>query len=86
MKSLAEIGAQIAAARKGQGLGAMALAEKAGVTRTTLYLLESGRATEIGYSKLARLLAVLGLELRVEPLAQQRPTLEDLMKEDSGDA
>lgn len=85
MVSLAEVGKQIATARKQQKLGVIALAKKAGVTRTTVYLLENGRATEIGYSKLARLLAVFGLELRVMP-ATRRPTLEDLMIERSDDA
>lgn len=86
MTSLQEIGSLIAAARRQRKLGAMELAAKAGVGRTTIYLLENGRATDIGYSKLARILAVLGLELKAEPVSPQRPTLEDLLREDSGDA
>jgi len=85
MMALGEIGRQIAIARKERELGLMELAAKAGVSRTTIYLLESGRATEIGYSKLARILAAAGLELRLEPAALNRPTLDELMREDAGD-
>ena len=85
MLNLKEIGVQIAAARKARKLKLMDLAAKAGVNRTTIYLLESGRATEIGYSKLVRILVAVGLELRLAPVAQERPTLDDLLKEDAGD-
>lgn len=85
MFSLADIGKQIATARKGRRLTQLELAKRAGVSRPTIDLLENGRATEIGYSKLARILSVLGLELRLQPIAPERPTLEDLLKEESGD-
>jgi transcriptional regulator with XRE-family HTH domain len=85
MTDLRQIGILVAAARKEQKLALKELARRAGVNRTTIYLLESGRAAEIGYSRLARILAVLGLELRVEPVAQARPTLEDLLREDAAD-
>jgi transcriptional regulator with XRE-family HTH domain len=81
MIEIEELGREIAASRKRENLGLMELAAKAGVSRTTLYLIESGRATDIGYSKLARILAALGLELRLEPAATRRPTLDDLLKE-----
>jgi hypothetical protein len=48
-------------------------------------LLENGRAHEIGYSKLTRILAVVGLELRLQSMAPERPTLDDLLKESSDD-
>jgi len=82
---LKEIGTRIAAARRERRLGLAELAQSAGVHRTTLYLLEHGRAAEIGYSKLARILAVLGFELRMEPVSTERPTLEDLLREDAAD-
>jgi transcriptional regulator with XRE-family HTH domain len=83
---LEEIGAEIARARKQQRMGLDELARRAGVGRTTIYLLEHGRATDIGYSKLARILANLGLELRLGPAESRRPTLDELMKErDAGD-
>ena len=80
-----DIGRQIATARKLSKLGQRQLAERAGVSRATLEALENGRATEIGYSKLTRILGAVGLELRLGPIAQDRPTLDDLLREDVGD-
>jgi transcriptional regulator with XRE-family HTH domain len=85
MYSLAEIGQKIAFARKNRQLTQTELANRAGVSRPTIDLLENGRASEIGYSKLARILASVGLELRLQAIAQERPTLDDLLKDDSGD-
>ncbi len=85
MLNLAEIGKQVAVERKRRGLTQRALAELAGVSRATMDLLENGRATDIGYSKLARILAGLELELRLAPVASRRPTLDEILKERSGD-
>jgi len=85
MIGLKEIGQRIASARKENRLTQLELATKAGVSRPTIDLLENGRATEIGYSKLARILSLLGLELRLQPIAPERPTLDDLLKEESAD-
>ena len=85
MFSLAEVGQKIASARKARQLTQTELATLAGVSRPTIDLLENGRASEIGYSKLARILAAVGLELRLQSIAQERPTLDDLLKEDSSD-
>ena len=82
--NLEEIGKQIALARKQRKLGQRQLAGKAGVSRATMDLLENGRATDTGYSKLIRILAAVGLELRLEPVESRRPTLDDLLREDSG--
>ena len=83
MLDLAEIGSRIASARKQNALTQLELAKKASVSRPTVALLENGRATEIGYSKLVRILAVLGLEFRLQVASARRPTLEDLLKEES---
>lgn len=83
MLALGEIGSRIAAVRKQARLTQLELARRAGVSRPTIVLLENGRATEIGYSKLVRVLAVLGLEFRLQPVSPQRPTLDDLLKEES---
>ena len=61
------------------------LAERARVSLTMVQMLEQGRAGEIGFSKLSRILAVLGLELRLAPAASARPTLDDLRNEDPDD-
>ena len=66
MPELVRVGQQIAVARKRAMLRQLDLAERAGVSRATIDALENGRATEIGYSRLLRILAALGLDLRVQ--------------------
>jgi transcriptional regulator with XRE-family HTH domain len=85
MADLADIRAAITQARKRMRLRQADLAERARVSLTTVQMLEQGRAGEIGFSKLSRILAVLGLELRLAPAASVRPTLDDLRSEDRDD-
>jgi transcriptional regulator with XRE-family HTH domain len=85
MADLPSLGLQIADQRKKLKLSQSALSKQAGISRATLDALENGRAGEIGFSKLTRLLAVLGLELTLQPTASHRPTLDDLLKEDRND-
>jgi len=85
MLDLTSLGEQIAERRKTLKLSQTALARKAGVSRATLDALENGRAGELGFSKVARLLAAIGLELRLQTSGAQRPTLDDLMQEDRDD-
>lgn len=66
MPNLATVGQQIASARKRAMLRQLDLAKRAGVSRATIDALENGRASEIGYSRLLRILAALGLELRIQ--------------------
>jgi transcriptional regulator with XRE-family HTH domain len=82
MESLSQIGMRLAEARKHLKLSQQEIARRAGVSLRTINLLEGGNATDLGYSKLARILAASGLELRLQPIAQQRPTLDDLLRED----
>lgn len=84
MTDLGQIGEQISAARKLRKLGQLQVAQRAGVSLRTINLLENGRATDLGYSKLARILAAVGLELRLGPVEARRPTLDDLLREDAG--
>jgi transcriptional regulator with XRE-family HTH domain len=84
MIGLDDLGLRLVSARKEKQLNQMELARKAGVSRSTIDLLENGRAREIGYSKLTRILAAVGLELSLHPIASERPTLDDLLRE-SGD-
>lgn len=67
MADLVRVGQQIATARKRAMLRQLDLAERAGVSRATIDAIENGRATEIGYSRLLRILAAVGLEMRVQP-------------------
>jgi transcriptional regulator with XRE-family HTH domain len=85
MLSLANLAEQIADRRKALGLTQAALAEKAKISRSTLDGLENGRLGELGYSKIANLLAALGLELSLREAAARRPTLEELMEEEADD-
>jgi transcriptional regulator with XRE-family HTH domain len=85
MMDLSSVGGQIAERRKALKLSQTALARQAGVSRATLDALENGRAGELGFSKIARLLAALGLELKLAAAGSQRPTLDELMQEDRDD-
>jgi transcriptional regulator with XRE-family HTH domain len=83
--TIREIGQIVATARSSAGLRQTDLAAKAGLSRATIDALENGRASDIGASKLSRVLATLGLELSIRPATNERPTLDELMKEDSDD-
>jgi transcriptional regulator with XRE-family HTH domain len=85
MLDLGSLGHHIAERRKTLKLTQADLARGAGVSRATLDALENGRAGELGFSKVSRLLAALGLELTLEPAGAHRPTLEDLIEEDRDD-
>jgi transcriptional regulator with XRE-family HTH domain len=82
---LTSIGRQIAESRKKQNLSQAALSRQAGISRATVDALENGRAGELGFSKLTKLLTALGLELKLQPTSSQRPTLDELMQEDRDD-
>jgi transcriptional regulator with XRE-family HTH domain len=85
MVDLISIGIQIAEQRKTLKLSQAVLAGRAGVSRATLDALENGRAGEVGFSKLTKLLAALGLELKLQAANPGRPTLDELMQEDRDD-
>jgi len=79
------IGAEIAEHRKKLKLTQTELARRAGISRATLDALENGRSGELGFSKVSRLAAALGLELKLQPAASRRPTLDELREEDRDD-
>jgi transcriptional regulator with XRE-family HTH domain len=85
MLGLTSIGAQIAAHRKRLKLSQAELSRKAGISRATLDALENGRAGEMGFSKVAKLLAALDLELTLQTASSHRPTLDELIEEDRDD-
>jgi transcriptional regulator with XRE-family HTH domain len=85
MLPLCSIGSQIATKRKTAGLSQSELAKRAGVGRATLDALENGRIGELGYSKISKLLAALGLELKLQEAGTRRPTLDDLLEEERND-
>jgi HTH-type transcriptional regulator / antitoxin HipB len=82
---LISTGEQIAAQRKKLKLSQAELSRKAGISRATLDALENGRAGELGFSKVAKLLAALGLEPTLQTASSHRPTLDEMMQEDRDD-
>jgi len=85
MLDLISLGEKIAERRKGLKLSQTVLSRKAGVSRATVDALENGRTGELGFSKITKLLAVLGLELTLHAATSQRPTFDELMQEDRDD-
>ena len=85
MLDLITIGARVADRRKALKLSQVELSRKAGLSRATLDALENGRAAELGFSKVTRLLAALGLELQLQAASSRRPTLDELIEEDLDD-
>ena len=85
MLDLLNVGGHIAEHRRRLKLTQAELARKAGISRATLDALENGRAGELGFSKVARLLAAVGLELTLQTASSRRPTLDELLEEDRDD-
>ena len=85
MADLISISKEIAARRKTLKLSQVELFRKAGISRATLDALENRRAAEIGFTKVSKLLAALGLELTLQTALSERPTLDELMEEDRDD-
>jgi transcriptional regulator with XRE-family HTH domain len=72
---LSDTGRQIRELRKRRGLTQAALAERAGMARSKLVLLEQGRGS-VAFESYARIAAALDVTFRLEPA--QRPTFEEL--------
>ena len=85
MLDLATIGTELAGRRKALRLRQSDIAARAGVSRATLDALENGRLGELGFAKIARILAAVGLNLRLAEAGPRRPTLEELMAEATDD-
>ena len=85
MLDLVSIGRGIAEQRKKLKMNQTELSRRAGVSRATLDALENGRAGELGFSKLTKILAALGLELTLHMASSHRPTLDELLQEDRDD-
>lgn len=81
MMDLSTLGQLIAQHRHAQRLTQAELARRARIGRSTLEALENGRAAELGFGKVGRILAALGLNLRLAETNRGRPTLEDLRDE-----
>jgi transcriptional regulator with XRE-family HTH domain len=85
MLALEEVSRQVVSKRKAMGLRQAELALASRVSLPTLKALEQGRTTELGFSKVVRILAALGLELELQEGHLGRPTLDDLRNETGDD-
>ena len=85
MLNLISLGVRVAERRKTLKLSQAELSRRAGISRATLDALENGRARELGFSKIVKLLAALGLELTLQMARSHRPTLDELLEEDRVD-
>ena len=83
MLSLSDIAAEIKNARKARRLTQVQLAHKARVSRARIAALETEKLPEMGFKTIQRLLRALDLDLRIVPLDQRRPTLDDLIAEEN---
>jgi len=81
MLDLSTLGQVIARHRNAQRLTQAELARRARIGRSTLDTLENGRTAELGFGKVGRILAALGLTLKLAEANRGRPTLEDLLDE-----
>lgn len=81
MLDLELLGERIAQRRRELGMTQPELARRAGVGRSTLAALEGGKMAELGFNKVAHILAALGLDLRLVSANRGRPTFDELKEE-----
>ncbi len=71
--NLRGIGLLVTERRRARGLTLNALATEAQVGRSTLAALESGKLGELGYGRVARICAAVGLVLEARPTTLEEP-------------
>ena len=81
-QNLASIGQTIRQSRRSKRLSQDRLSHLSGVSRARIAALEGDKITDITFGNLLNILHALDLDLRLVPLNQQRPTLEDLQADD----
>lgn len=80
MTTLADMSEQLKLARKQAGLSQAELAQRAGVSRTTLARMETLARGDMSLSALLKLLEGAGYDVKVVKVGHQR-TLEDILSE-----
>ena len=78
MMDMQEIGAAIKEARNSRKMTQEDLAKAVGLSRYTIIQLESGAISDIGIRKVMSVLCALALELRVQEMQTQSPTLDEM--------
>lgn len=73
--NLTSLGHMVAQRRRAKELTLADLASSAGVGRSTLAALEAGKLPELGFAKVARICAAVGLVLEVRPLELDTPLM-----------
>jgi transcriptional regulator with XRE-family HTH domain len=73
--NLSTVGHLVGQHRRAKGLTLAELATSAGVGRSTLAALEAGKLPELGFAKVARICAAIGLVLEVRPLELDAPLM-----------
>lgn len=69
MRTLAEMGKEVARLRKERGWTQTELGAEVGMGQSTIARLEGGRVPEFGTAKMLKLLLALGYELNASPVA-----------------
>jgi transcriptional regulator with XRE-family HTH domain len=82
MLTLDTLSRTIKAARTEKDLSQSDLSARADVSRAQIDRLENGRAGDVRFSTLMRILRALDLDLTLGPQNQGRPTLTELRRED----
>lgn len=83
MLDLETIGEEVARRRRELGLTQPELARRARVGRSTLAALEGGKTAELGFNKVAMILALVGVDLKMTDWNHRRPTFDELKEENA---
>lgn len=75
LMDLNSIGHLVAERRRAKGLTLRELAVAAGIGRSTLAALEAGKLPELGFNRVARICAAVGLALEARPLELEAPLM-----------
>ncbi|VVO12002.1 hypothetical protein PS718_03505 [Pseudomonas fluorescens] len=75
-----ELGELIRTLRKAHKLSQQALAQRYGMSRSTISGIENNTVSEIGLRKVEAILNGFGYELKAVPLQAERPTLDSLQR------
>lgn len=79
------LGARVKAERRARRITQAELGTVTGVSRARIEAFENGRAPEIAFASVLRLMNAVGLDLRPTTFNEGRPTLDDLRESEEED-